>query len=172
MARARSYEGEILGACLQSTVLALGGSQVVLQQMMKVHGLTAIDPDKWYNLNMALSMFQTVGQQVGEATLQTIGIKMLDTAAWPPEVTDVRSMLLSMDAAYKLNFRGPKIGDCVVTFDDDHSATMVLTSVTPCPLARGVVQAGIKRFAPNALLEHSEGCMERGADNCTYFITW
>lgn len=172
MARARNYEGEILGACLYSTVLTLGGSQVVLQQLLKNHGLKSIEHEKWYPINLALSMFHTVAQQVGERTLNSIGVKMVDTAAWPPEVYDVKSMLMSMDPAYKLNFRGPNIGGCSVTFDDDHSATVFFNAVTPCALARGVMLAGARKFAPNALLEHGESCVEKGTDHCIWYVTW
>lgn len=172
MARSRNYEGEVLGACLYSTVVVLGGSQVVLQQLLKSHGLKSIDHEKWYPINLALAMFHTVAQQVGERTLNSIGAKMVDTAAWPPEVSDVRSMLLSMDPAYKLNFRGPNIGGCSITFDDEHSATVMFNAVTPCALARGVVLAGARKFAPNALLEHGESCVEKGADHCIWYVTW
>ena len=172
MPRKIRYQGEILGACLQSTVLTLAGSQGLLQQLMNTHGLKTIEADKWYDLAMAVSMLQSIGQQVGEGTLNKIGQKAIETSPWPPEVNDVKSMLLSMDVAYKMNFRGSNIGGTTVTFDDDHSATMVFNAVTPCAFARGVVQAGARKFAPNAILEHGEGCVEKGDDACIWYITW
>ncbi|MBL8971814.1 MAG: hypothetical protein JNK56_14575 [Myxococcales bacterium] len=46
-----------------------------------------------------------MGKQVGERSLQAVGLQMSDTAAFPPGIDDIRSVLASLDHAYKLNCR-------------------------------------------------------------------
>lgn len=49
--------------------------------------------------------YYTVGKQVGERSLQAVGLQMSDTAVFPPGIDDIRSVLASLDHAYKLHCR-------------------------------------------------------------------
>ncbi len=169
----RPFQGQYHGAALLSFVHGLGHSQLLIEQLLKTHGLSRIEEAQWYDLNTARSIYHTIAQQVGERSLHAVGQRMIDAAPFPPEVKDIRSVLSSLDAAYHMNVRGPDIGSISCTFEDEHTATVVFATPFPCALCRGIVQGCAKKYVPAVLIEHGpDGCVDKGAASCTYFVTW
>lgn len=169
----KPFEGTYSGAALNSFVLGLRQSEVLVKHILRAHGLESIDPTRWYDLNTARSIYYTVGEQVGERSLYGVGLQMIETAQFPPEIADVKSLLASLDVAYKLNCRGPEIGVITCEFEDDHAAIVTFATPFPCALCRGILHGCAKRFARDALIEHSAGgCVDKGAASCTYHVTW
>lgn len=168
----RDFQGQYYGAALQAFVRGLGHSKIVIEQILKSHGLDRIDAEEWYDLNTARSIYYMIGKRVGERSLLTVGLQMIESAPFPPEVKDIRSVLLSLNEAYHMNVRGPEIGSIGCTFDDDHSAEIFFSTPFPCALSRGIVQGSAKKFMPAALLEHGVGCVDSGDTACTYYVTW
>lgn len=95
----KHFEGEYLGAALQSFVRGLSHSGSLIQQILQSHGLTQVAADELYDLNTARSIYHTVGNQIGERSLYTVGLKMIESAEFPPGISDIRSMLSSLDHA-------------------------------------------------------------------------
>ncbi|HEY8379826.1 MAG TPA: hypothetical protein VIK91_25220 [Nannocystis sp.] len=169
----KPFQGQYLGAALRSFVLGLRQSEAIVQQILRHHGLEKIDENQWYDLNTARSIYYTVGEQVGERSLHAVGLEMIRTAQFPPGVDDLKSLLMSLDAAYRLNCRGPEIGRITCEFEDDHTALVVFATPFPCALSRGILQGCVKKFAGDAIIEHGpEGCVDRGDPSCCYQITW
>jgi hypothetical protein len=167
------FDGSYSGAALQAFVQGLEQSQSVVQKILGEHGLKAIDPSRWYDLNTARSIYDAVGKHVGPRTLRGIGLKMIETASLPPNVTDVSSVLATLDAAYNLNVRGPEIGNIRCTFDGDRNAAVEFTTPFPCSLSSGIIQGCVKKYGALALIEHgANGCVDQGAGSCTYRVTW
>ncbi len=145
----------------------------MIQKILSDYGVEGIDPERWYELNWAISFYTTIEKQVGSRAVTAVGLKMIETAPFPPDLKTVRDVLASLDAAFHLNARGPSTGSIVTTFDDDRSATIVWTAPGPCALNLGIIQGCCTRFGARALVEHgATGCMERGAPSCTYLVTW
>ena len=166
------FQGQYHGAALQAFVRGLGHSKSLSEQILRSHGLERIDAEEWYDLNTARSIYYTIGKQVGERSLHAVGLQMIESASFPPEDKDIRSVLQSLDAAYHMNVRGLEIGSISCTFEDDHSAVILFGTPFPCALSRGIVQGCAKKFAAAALLEHGVGCVDQGAPACTYYVTW
>lgn len=168
-----NYEGEYNGAALQSFILALGHSQPLIQKLLDGSGVSQIDPNRWYDLGWALSFYDTISKEVGSLAVMTVGTKMIEAAPFPPEINDVRSVLASLDAAYRLNVRGPSTGRIITTFDGERSATLEWTTPGPCALNIGIIQGCCRKFGARALIEHgATGCMETGANACIYRVSW
>lgn len=169
----KSFEGTYSGAALNSFVLGLRQSEALVNQILRTHGLDGIDPARWYDLNTARSIYYTVGEQVGERSLHGVGLQMIETAQFPPEIADIKRLLASLDVAYKLNCRGPEIGVITCEFEDDHTALVSFSTPFPCALCRGIIHGCAKKFASDALIEHSpDGCVDKGDASCTYHVTW
>lgn len=167
------FEGQYLGAALQSFVRGLSHSEALIREILAAHGLVAIDADEWYDLNTARSIYYTVGQQIGERSLYTVGLAMIDSAQFPPGITDIRSVLDSLDHAYHMNARGPAIGHILCDFEDEHTALVTFATPFPCSLSRGVIHGCCRRFNPDAVVEHGPGgCVDHGAGECVFHISW
>ena len=83
------------------------------------------------------------------------------------------SVLLSLDAAYKMNARGPDTGDITCEFEDEFSAVLEWDTWGPCALNVGIIQGCCSRFGAHALVEHgATGCMDEGARSCVYRVSW
>lgn len=169
----QSFQGEYSGAALLSFVRGLQHADALVRQILRNHQLEKIDEDRWYDLNTARSIYYTVGNQVGERSLQAVGLQMIDTAVFPPGIDDIRSVLASLDHAYKLNCRGPQIGVITCEFADDSTAIVTFSTPFPVALCRGILQGCCKRFMPNALIEQSASEADTGANVvCTFHISW
>lgn len=167
------FEGQYFGAALQAFVHGLASSATLVQQILEAHGLKAIEADRWYDLNLARSIYYTVGRQVGERSLFGVGLQMIDAAPFPPGIQDVRGVLASLDHAYHMNVRGPAIGSITAEFEGEYAAIVTFSTPFPCALCRGIVQGCCRKFVASALLEHGPGgCVDTGAPACTFHVAW
>lgn len=165
--------GQYHGAALNSFLLGLEHSRPLVQKILRDFGVEGIDPDRWYDAAWAIRIYYAIQDQIGPAAVIAVGKRMIETAPFPPGITDVRGVLLSLDLAYKMNARGPGTGGITVEFEDDHSAVSEWDSWGPCALNVGIIQGCCARFGTQALVEHSAGgCMDTGARSCVYHVSW
>jgi hypothetical protein len=163
---------EYAGAALNSFVLALGHHAGVISKILADSGVDRIDPERWYDFEWASGIYYKIGAVVGRASLIEVGRNMIETAEFPPGIDDIPSLLLALGAAYRLNARGPNIGEITCSIEDEHSATMVWTPKFPCALSIGILEGSCSRYGAKALIEHGRGCLDEGAPSCTYHISW
>ncbi|HVI00173.1 MAG TPA: hypothetical protein VM869_15760 [Enhygromyxa sp.] len=164
---------EYSGAALNSFILALGHARDVIQKILADAGVERIDPQRWYDFVWARDIYFKIGAQVGRGALIEVGRRMVETAEYPPGIDDIPTLLTSLDAAYRLNARGPDIGEIRCTIEDQHSATLTWTPAFPCELNIGILEGSCSRYGAKALVEHgSGGCVNDGAPSCTYHVSW
>ncbi|MFV8756164.1 hypothetical protein ACNOYE_36915 [Nannocystaceae bacterium ST9] len=164
---------EYSGAALSSFVLAFENSEKIIQKLLADAGVDRIDADRWYDHAWAIAIFYKIGEEVGRGALMEVGRRMIETATYPPGIDDITSLLASLGVAYRLNARGPDIGDVVCTFEDDHSATLDWSAKGPCALCWGILEGSCARYGVKALIEHGgEGCKDTGAATCIYHVSW
>lgn len=165
--------GEYNGSALNSFLLGLAHSQQLVQKILHDHGVDHIDPGRWYPAHWAVEIYYAIESQIGRAALIAVGRRMIETAPFPPGIDSVRSVLQSLDAAYKMNVRGGAPGRITCEFDDDHSAFLEWSTWGPCALNVGIIEGCCARFGAEALIEHgASGCMDSGAPSCTYRVSW
>lgn len=172
---ATRLEGQYSGAALTSVIRALERSQVLIKDILRVHGLERIDPDAWYDLETAASIYRSIGERIGSAGLFAVGQRIIDAAPFPPGITDVRGVLASLDAAYRMSVRGPNIGGITCEFSgpEERSALLVFTTPAPCAMNRGIVHGCCRRFGATPLIEHAgDGCVDEGGDTDIYRVSW
>jgi hypothetical protein len=168
-AQAREYSG----AALHSFILALGHSQNIVSRILAEAGVDRIDPERWYDYDWALSIFAKIENEIGRAAIIEVGRKMIETAPYPPEIDSVQAVLGSLGQAFRMNARGPNIGDIVTTFDDEHSATIDCSVAGSCALNIGVIEGSCARFGVTPLIEHAgDVCKDSGANRCIYLVSW
>ncbi|NVB38237.1 hypothetical protein G6O69_37635 [Pseudenhygromyxa sp. WMMC2535] len=166
-------KAEYNGASLSSFILALGHSRSVTQKILADVGVDRIDPERWYDFDWAMNIYDKIAAEVGRGALIEVGRKIIEAAAYPPELDSVQSVLMALDDAYRLNVRGPVPGRIVCTLEDDYSATLDWSLLGPCALNIGIIEGSCARFGAKALIEHGgEGCMDEGAAACVYHVSW
>jgi hypothetical protein len=164
---------EYYGAALNSFVLAFGENNTLVQKILADAGVDRIDPTRWYDYEWASAIFYRIAKEVGPAAAATVGRKMIEAAVFPPGIDSVQAVLQSLGPAFKLNTRGPDVGDILCTIEDDHSATIERTQKGSCAFNIGIIEGGCARYGAKALVEHGAGgCQDRGDPTCIYHVSW
>ncbi len=164
---------EYNGAALNSFILALGHSDRISQKLLSDAGVDRTDPARWYDFDWASSIYYKIEAQVGRGALIEVGRKMIESAEYPPGIDSIHTLLMSLDQAYRLNARGPGIGEITCTIEDEHSATLIWTPRFPCALNIGIMEGSCSRYGAKALVEHGAGgCIDDGASACVYHVSW
>jgi hypothetical protein len=153
------------------------------------NGVAVVRPDAWYSQEAWLRVFKKIGTSVGEAVLFQIGLSIPRNAKFPPWVIDVHSAVKSIDIAYHMNHRkqgkemfDPADGTMLEGIGhygyegaaDGRHIISVCKNPYPCSFDRGIITTMAQKFAPIAQVVHddSKPCRRKGADNCTYIVTW
>lgn len=166
-------EREYNGAALNSFILGLGHSKSVVDKILANAGVSRIDPERWYDFEWARSIYYAIHDRVGRGAIMEVGRKMIEAAEFPPGIDDIPSLLMSLGDAYRLNTRGPEVGEIHCTLEDEHAAVLVWTTPFPCALGVGILEGSCSRYGAQALVEHSGGgCLDTGGDSCTYHVSW
>ncbi len=152
-------------------------------------GLVEVDPEAWYSQEAWLRAFERIHKEMGRPNLFAIGLRIPENAKFPPTITDIHKAIASVDVAYHMNHR--KHGR--VMFDASKATmtegighygyepvagkSMIVSRCQnpyPCDFDRGILTAMARKFERAASVTHvaDEPCRERGAESCTYHVTW
>jgi hypothetical protein len=194
MAQYKSYEAgiEILGKDIMAPLEGMGAFRKMAEGMLVTVGLGGVvaDDKHWYQLQKYLDVFALIAEKTGDATLVSIGKKVMANAALPP-MNSVEDALGLMDIAYHMNYRNARgqilfdparpqpilegIGHYTCKFTPgEKKAVMVCSSPYPCAYDRGIVTEFAQHYERGAVVRHddSAGCRKNGADACQYIVTW
>lgn len=152
-------------------------------------GTVDVQPDRWYSLDAWLRAFERVARDGGENILFAIGMKIPESAEFPPHINSIETAIQSIDVAYHMNHRK----DGKVMFDPatgvmlegighygyeraegEKRITCVCDKPGSCGLDHGIITAMAKRFERQATVEHdpTKPCRNKGASSCTYIVRW
>lgn len=151
-------------------------------------GIVKVEPDGWYSQEGYLRAFKRIAKSVGESVLFDIGSSIPRNAEFPPQVVDVHSAVGAIDVAYHMNHRregsamfDPSNGTMLEGIGHYGYATPAARRIVsvcenpyPCAFDRGIVTAMATRFEPTSKVVHddSKPCRRKGAESCTYIVTW
>jgi hypothetical protein len=148
-----------------------------------------VDLNGWYSQAAWLEAFENIAKTVGDRVLFNIGMAIPANAPFPPWVKDVDSGVRAIDVAYHSNHRkngkplfNPNSGIMYegighYGYDRISGENKIISKCKnpyPCAFDHGIITAMVHKFAPNAVIIHddSKECRSKGADSCTYSITW
>jgi hypothetical protein len=143
----------------------------------------------WIPLEAWLSTMHALVQEVGAATVFSIGKRVSEGAPLPPQVDNVAKVLQGIDDAYHIYHRkngvvmldpatGKKldgIGTYATTMDASNSSATVQCLSVPyeCDLDRGILAGFAGRFEPAVSVTHVQGsCRKKGDSSCSYLVQW
>ena len=187
---------EVNGPTVNSVIAGLGHFTNLSRRFFSQVGIGTvidrelrIDMDGWYQQAAWLTAFENIAKTVGDRVLMNIGLSVPANAQFPPWVIDVDSAIKAIDIAYHLNHR--KNGKILFNPDNgsmtegighygyqripgENKIISKCQNPYPCAFDHGIITAMAHKFNPDAVIEHDDTkeCRNKGADSCTYIITW
>jgi hypothetical protein len=166
---------EVLGAALQSFFDAAGHN---IQPILDKYGLTEVDPQEWYPQQWVLELYQEVARHESSSlNLVSIGMRIPEVAAFPPDLDSLEAALMMLDAAYHMNHRGGDTGYYRATPIGPKHFSVECRNPYPSDFDYGIIYAVVKRFKPAGtafvVQRDEEGpSRQKGDDYCTFDVTW
>jgi hypothetical protein len=150
-------------------------------------GIVDIDPAAWYPLDRWLAAFNRIATEVGEAALVQIGIGVMESIQWPPEMTSVEGLVRFIDAGYHMHHRkegkpmfDPATGEVVEGIGnftikrEDRSRFFIETANPyPCPFDKGILAGAMRRLGASVGIVHDDAspCRLKGGKSCTHIVS-
>jgi hypothetical protein len=168
---------EVNGETVLSVVDGLGTFKRQAYSILEANGIKDPQPGQWYPQQKWLDSFKAIAEKLGSSTLYVIGSKIPSNAKFPPEIDSIEKALAAIDIAYHMNHRGGDIGVYKFAQTGPRSATIECRNPYPCDFDSGIIESMAKRFKPAGAfirIEHdkSKDCRGKGAESCTYAISW
>jgi len=168
---------EVNGETVLSVVNGMGMFKSKALDALSAAGIKSPAAGNWYPQQAWLDAFKKLSSMVGNGTLNMIGRAIPQNAKFPPEIDGIEKALAAIDVAYHMNHRGGEIGHYTFQKTGEGSSKVVCTNPYPCAFDRGIIEAMSARFrnrASNVVVRHDDSapCREKGADSCTYLVTW
>lgn len=171
---------EVNGQTVLAIVNALEAGRATRFKILQKHGINDPNPNGWYSQQAWLNAFREISEALGVHTLFAIGEAIPENAIFPPEIDNLQKALSSIDVAYHLNHRGGEIGHyTLMDFNSEKRiAIMVCNNPYPSEFDRGIISTMVRKFVPSTSyiydvqLDPFKETRLKGADSCTYIITW
>lgn len=183
---------EVAGAAVLSVLDGMGSYKSLALKLLSDVGIVNPRPGFWYPQQAWLDAFRKIHDSVGESVLFAIGTKIPSNAKFPREIDGIEKALASIDVAYHMNHRIDQtplfdpatgtmlegIGHYGYEKTDEKRVKMVCGNPYPCDLDQGIIDAMARSFKPSGSLfikvkhDDDEPCRKKGADACTYWVTW
>ena len=169
---------EVNGETVLSVVNGMGIYKKQSIEFLEKNGINNPQPGQWYSQQAWLNAFKEISETIGPKTLFAIGKAIPENAKFPPEIDSIEKGLSAIDVAYHMNHRGGEIGHYKFESTGYNSGKMVCKNPYPCEFDKGIIESMAQKFKPKdsimAFVEHdnSQPCRKKGADSCTYLISW
>jgi len=169
---------EILGQAILDFETALGSER--FRPILEKHGLTRIDAQTWYPAQKWLDALSEIAEtSTAMLDFVSLGIRQLELAVMPPEFEQMPllEVLESLDAAYRLNYRGTDIGGIRVEVVDGKHVKVIIRSFEPDNLWYGNMHGLMRRFAPpgsrwTVYFDPDVPRREQGGEETVIHIKW
>ena len=143
------------------------------------HGLSSVDPQKWYSLQDWLDVLTDLDGD-GDAMFDfvSIGLKVAETAVYPPEVEQMpfADFVMMIPQVYLMQHRGDAGEERAERLSDKH-LRLIMRTPYPDDLAYGVVWGMARRFLPEGTqfliaYDETEPRCDQGGEFTVLDISW
>lgn len=134
---------EVSGVFLRAIPTTRAGTRSslsVLTDILAAEGLADPEPDAWYPMDDALTVYDRIATEIGRCTLYRIGCCLARAMAWPEQVETIDAALSNIDTVYEQHHRG--CSACSITHTSDRPGRGTIVFETPYPT---VFEAGLVR---------------------------
>lgn len=179
MAQYKAFDSgvEVLGEVVLSFVEVMGAFKSLAAGILRDNAIYEPKPGGWYSQQAWLNSFKTIAEKIGPNTVFLLAGQIPTSADIDPEIDTLEKALFNLDEAYRRCHRGGEAGHYTFVKTGEKTGQMHTLNPYPCEFDRGLLDALTRRFEPaNPYLDivHHDNapCKRRGADSCTYTITW
>lgn len=115
-----------------------------MEAMFQVYGLPpTIDPSKWY----PLQLYYDITKRLGSTELVSIGVRVINAAAFPPEIDSIQKAIELLMATHHLNLRNIPEGDGYSDYHfSEHRITFRENTTFPHDLMYGYIYGLVHRY--------------------------
>lgn len=172
-------DAHVYGAAMLAFVESINYAN--FSNILASHGLTHIHPTEWYPQQVWLDVFSDIASATGGTLdLISIGMKIADTAAMPPQVQQMPFadiMLGFNDGSYLANNRGKDIGGIETRILGEGHILMIDKTPYPDDFVYGAYYGMARRFLPvdsQLTVEYDEEVprREHGGEATLVHILW
>lgn len=144
---ASTPQAEVIGRALLAYDDALEYES--FKPILAQYDLLEIDPEKWYPQQLTLDIQKAIkGTAGGSNALISIGMKIIDTAVFPP-MDSLNAAIEAFASSYPLNFRHQAPDDLIHAHQiNDNLIRVINCSPHSDEMIYGYVYALVRRFAP------------------------
>jgi hypothetical protein len=171
-----SPDVEVLGIAMHSVVAGLGDEG---QSILVKYGLGKIELTEWYSQQRWLNAFREIatGRMNAMFNLVAIGMKIPETAIFPPDIDTITAGLYSIDVAYHMNHRGGEIGCYRAEVINENQIDLICENPYPDDFDYGLIYGTARRFCPNdhdfsVYHDNDAPCRKKGDSSCTYHVVF
>jgi hypothetical protein len=162
---------EVLGQSLFSLV---EGTQGRILGPLAKYGISELKPDEWYPQQTILDAMKDLSHM---SDMVSMGMNVIQHALFPPHIDSVESALASIDVAYHMNHRNGEIGSYGVEVIGPRHVRMVVKTPYSSDFDYGLIYGVARRFQPpdshlTVKVDLTQPTRQKGADSCTYDVTW
>ena len=165
---------KINGKAIEPILKAFMNEQLAKSIIEQGLETTDFDVNKKYPAENYIKSLNIIEERMGAAVLKKVGKLMMESAKWPPNVTDLESGLQSIDAAYRMNHfpnTPAKIGSYVYSKIKEGEYEILCDNPYPCGLDLGIITGVATAFSKKAYVSHKAGtCRNKGENKCIYTI--
>jgi len=165
---------EVRGNVMLAIINGIMHKEVAYSILAK-HGITEIDPERWYPEQSWLDAFSEIAADLGDSALYAIGRAIPAVIEIPPDTRTARDVVEKLDEIYKMHHRG-EAGGYSVTFTGERSAVVVSRNPRPCSYDMGILSALIERFnnGKTVSIRHEDEmcCRKMRYPECIYIVEW
>jgi hypothetical protein len=118
---------------------------------LEKHGLSEVDPERWYPLQNWLDVLNELdGDDGAMFDFVSIGLKIAETAIYPPEVEKMpfADFVMMIPQVYLMQHRNGDAGEERAERLSDQHLRLIMRTPYPDDLAYGVVWGMARRFLP------------------------
>ena len=188
---ALSPDVEVNGQTVLSIVAGMDTFREIALEILESKGISSPKENDWYLQQSWLDAFKEIAENVGEYTLMEIGRQIPENADWPPQVNSIETALSSIDIAYHMNHRikgsimfDPQngsmlegIGHYAFRQDSERRITMICDNPYPSDFDKGIIESAANKFKTKGdrirvATDSASPSRKKGADSCTYIVTW
>jgi hypothetical protein len=181
MYKAFSDNVEVIGRKVLAVVNSHPTFKDLGLEILAKHGLSEVDPAKWYKQQNWLNVFSDIKQKFGSSTIFNIG-KSAVTPRKEGEIAKytLKESLDNLDEFYKKCHRGGDVGYYKLLKFDAFEKIAIMECKNPYPddFDRGMLTATARSYKPidslmiDVKLDTSKPNRLAGALVSTYIITW
>ena len=165
---------EVIGAAIMAITNSMGDAAAPI---LKKHSLYPLVYENWYKQQDWLNAFSEISAE-SFMNLVAVGLKIPDSAVWPPDIQTVHDALSSINVAYNMNHRYGEIGGYHYEKTGETSGKMICDNPYPSDFDYGIIYRTVQKFTDPensnfvVRVDASQPTRKRGESSCTYLITW